>query len=123
MQAERARGSTNLLIASIDPRVIDGAGGNRGYEDNSNENDNISCELDKGIDIDALIGDGHKKRRTSARVVHINFSKEKNSVQLEKYQKRKVDCGGHVFVVTPIHSSSIASLPTIAHASSQITCS
>ncbi|KAH1114841.1 hypothetical protein J1N35_008219 [Gossypium stocksii] len=73
---ERARGGTNLLIASTDPWVVDGVGGNRGCKDNPSETDIILRELNKAMDIDALIGSGCKKHKTSVGAIRINLSSE-----------------------------------------------
>ncbi|PPS17001.1 hypothetical protein GOBAR_AA03581 [Gossypium barbadense] len=79
-QEERVRGGIDLLITSIDSRVVDGAEGSQGYEDNSSDSDNISHELKEVMDIDALIGSGHKRRKTSVGAAHINpSSKEEGS--------------------------------------------
>ncbi|PPD99689.1 hypothetical protein GOBAR_DD03278 [Gossypium barbadense] len=114
-QEERARGGTDLLIASFGPRVVDDTWGNRGCEDNSSETNNISHELNEAVDIDVVIGSGCNKHKTSTGVICINsFSNEEESgAQLEHHRTRRVNHGGPVVAVTPIYSSPAASLPTI----------
>lgn len=75
------------------------------------------------MNINALIKNDRKRRRTSVGSVHINPSsdEENSGSQLEHHRKRRADCGGPVTVVTLIHSSPLVSLPTIAQASSPIT--
>ncbi|PPD97290.1 hypothetical protein GOBAR_DD05681 [Gossypium barbadense] len=77
VREERVRGGSDLLITSTDCRVVDGAEGNQGCEDSSSYSDNISFELNEAIDIDALIGSGHKRRKTSFGAGHINLSSKK----------------------------------------------
>ncbi|PPR97562.1 hypothetical protein GOBAR_AA23105 [Gossypium barbadense] len=97
-QKERAIRGTDLLIASTDPRVVDGTKGNRGCDYNFSETDNILRELNEDMDIDALIGSGHKKHKTSAEAVCTNSSneEEESGAPLEQRQKKKVDHGGFV---------------------------
>ncbi|PPD70161.1 hypothetical protein GOBAR_DD32960 [Gossypium barbadense] len=108
-EEERARGGTDLLIASTDPRVVDGEKGYWGYEDNFSESDSILYKLNKVMDFDTLIGSGRKKRKTSAGAVRTNHfnEEEKSGAPLEHRQKRKFD-RGYPLPPTP-GNSSIAS--------------
>lgn len=68
--------SVHLSLTSFDPKVPCGTEGNQDNEGNSNEtdSDSISRELNETIDIDALIKSGHKRRKTSTGVAHVNLS-------------------------------------------------
>ncbi|KAH1032180.1 hypothetical protein J1N35_044354 [Gossypium stocksii] len=74
-QKERVRGDNDLIITFINPRVSGSTGGNQGCEDSLSDSDNIFCELNKVMDIDALIGSGRKRRKTFVEATHINPSK------------------------------------------------
>ncbi|PPD70406.1 hypothetical protein GOBAR_DD32714 [Gossypium barbadense] len=76
---KRVGGSTHLSLTSTDPGVLGGVGGNQGSEGCSSDtyNDSISHELNKAMDIDALISSGRKRRRTSTGVAHVNPSRSK----------------------------------------------
>ncbi|KAH1063978.1 hypothetical protein J1N35_028965 [Gossypium stocksii] len=87
------------------PRVVGGAGDNQGSEGLSSDSDSISHELNKAMDIDALISNSRKRHRTLVGATRVNPSSEgeKSGSQLEHCQKKRANYGSPVVAAsTPI---------------------
>ncbi|KAH1098065.1 hypothetical protein J1N35_014986 [Gossypium stocksii] len=109
----------NLLTASTDNRVVIGARIGQGSKDSSSGVDSLSRKLDKIMDIDSLVGNVRKKRKTTVGAVHIGFvsEEERNSAQLEHRSKKKADSIGSPIVVaddTSPLATRVSSLVPIA---------
>lgn len=85
MQKEGSRLNVNLLTSPIDLRLVANAGIDCSSGNSSSETNNISHEINKAMDIDALIRGAHKKRKTTTGVVNVTFTSEEggNSSHLE----------------------------------------
>ncbi|KAK5812163.1 hypothetical protein PVK06_027578 [Gossypium arboreum] len=81
----------NLLVASTNHRVIASVWVGRDSKDTSSTTDNISCELNKAMDIDSLVTEVRKKWKTITGVVRISSvsNEERGSVGLECQCKRR----------------------------------
>ncbi|PPR92719.1 hypothetical protein GOBAR_AA27955 [Gossypium barbadense] len=79
------------LFVGVLPKVIASVWVGRDSKDTSSTSDNISCELNKAMDIDSLVTEVHKKWKTIAGVVRISSmsNKERGSVGLECQCKRR----------------------------------